>query len=99
VDAIQTAVLEVSPQQRRLHRRAVVQRHLAVLCRAAKAQVPVVHHVVLLRSRVMMLRVQRLVVPLHFLVDVAVKHHVVMHQLRRGSVENKLKVVKQFVNC
>jgi hypothetical protein len=47
----------------------------------------------------MMLRVQRLVVPLHFLVDVAVKHHVVMHQLRRGSVENKWKVVKQFVNC
>jgi hypothetical protein len=99
VDAIQTVVPEASPQQRKLHRRAVVQRHRAVLCRAAKAQVLVAHHAVLLRSRVMMLRVQRLVVPLHFLVDVAVKHHVVMHQLRRGSVENKLKVVKQFVNC
>jgi hypothetical protein len=99
VDVTQTVVLEASPQQRRLHRRAVVQRHLAVLCRAVKVQVLVAHRVALLRSRVMMLRVQRLVVPLHFLVDVAVKHHVVMHQLRRGSVENKLKVVKQFVNC
>jgi hypothetical protein len=89
VDAIQTAVPEVSPQQRRLHRRAVVQRHLAALCRAVKVLVLAVHHAVLLRSRVMMLRVQRLVVPLLFLVDVAVKHHVVMHQLRRGSVENK----------
>jgi hypothetical protein len=92
-------VLEVSPQQRRLHRRAVVQRHLAALCRAAKAQVPVVHHVVLLRSRVMMLRVQRLVVLLLFLVDVVEKLRVAMLPLQRVSVENKWKVVKQFVNC
>jgi hypothetical protein len=37
----------------------------------------------------MMHRVQRRVVRLHFLVDVAVKHHVVMHLLQRASVENK----------
>jgi hypothetical protein len=82
-------VPEVSPQQRRLHRHVVVQRHLAVLCRAAKAQVPVVHHGVLLRSRVMMLRVQRLVVLLLFLVDVVEKRRVAMLPLRKVSVENK----------
>jgi hypothetical protein len=99
VDAIQTAALEASPQQRRLHRRAVAPQHLAVLCRAVKVRALVVHRAVLRRSRVMMLRVQRLVVLLLFLVDVAVKRHVVMHLLRRGSAENKWKVVKQFVNC
>jgi hypothetical protein len=98
VDATPTVAPAVSQLQRRLLHLAVALLHLAELCHAARVLVPVVHHAVLLRSRVMMLRVQRLVVPLHFLVDVAVKHHVVMHQLRRGSVENKLKVVKQFVN-
>jgi hypothetical protein len=99
VDATQTAALEVSQQQRRLLHLAVALLHLAVLCRAARVLVLVVHHVVLPRSRVMMLHVQRLVVLLHFLAGVAVKHHVVMHLLRRVSVENKWKVVKQFVNC
>jgi hypothetical protein len=89
VDVTQTVVLEASPQQRRLHRRAVVQRHLAVLCRAVKVQVLVAHRVALLRSRVMMLRVQRLVVLLLFLVDVVEKLRVAMLLLRRVSVENK----------
>jgi hypothetical protein len=82
-------VPEVSPQQRRLHRHAVVQRHLAVLCRAVKVQVLVAHHVVLLRSLVMMPRVQRLVVLLLFLVDVVEKRRVAMLPSRRVSVENK----------
>jgi hypothetical protein len=89
VDVTQTVVLEASPQQRRLHRRAVVQRHLAVLYRAVKVLAPAVRHVALLRSRVMMLRVQRLVVLLLFLVDVVEKLRVAMLLLRRVSVENK----------
>jgi hypothetical protein len=99
VDATQTAALEVSPQQRRLQHLAVVRRHLVVLCRAVKVPVLVVHHAVLLLSRVMTHRVQRLAARRHFLVVVAVKHHVVTHLLRRVSVENKWKAVKQFVNC
>jgi hypothetical protein len=47
----------------------------------------------------MMLRVQRLVVLLLFLVDVVEKLRVAMLPLQRVSVENKWKVVKQFVNC
>jgi hypothetical protein len=47
----------------------------------------------------MMLRVQRLVVLLLFLVDVVEKLRDAMLLLRRVSVENKWKVVKQFVNC
>jgi hypothetical protein len=89
VDAIQTAAPEASQQQRRLLHLVVALQHLAVLCRAARVLVPVVLHAVLRRSHMMMLRVQRLVVRLHFLVDVAVKHHVVMHLLQRASVENK----------
>jgi hypothetical protein len=89
VDATQTAAPVASQQQRRLLHLAAALLHLAVLCRAARVLVPVVHRAVLLRSRVMMLRVQRRVVRLHFLVDVAVKHHVVMHLLQRASVENK----------
>jgi hypothetical protein len=99
VDATQTAALEVSPQQRRLQHLAVVRRHLVVLCRAVKVLVLVVHHAVLLLSRVMTHRVQRLAARRHFLVVVAVKHHVVTHLLRRVSVENKWKAVKQCVNC
>jgi hypothetical protein len=47
----------------------------------------------------MMLRVQRLVVLLLFLVDVVEKLRVVTLLLQRVLVENKWKVVKQFVNC
>jgi hypothetical protein len=99
VDATQTAAPEASPQQRRLLHLAAVRRHLVVLCHAVKVLVLVVHRAVLLLSHVMMHPVQRLVVLLHFLVVVAVKHHVVTHLLRRASVENRSKVVKQCVNC
>jgi hypothetical protein len=98
VDATPTVAPAVSQLQRRLLHLAVALQHLAVLCRAARVLVLVVHHAVLRRSRVMMLRVQRHVVLLHFLVDVAVKHHVVTHLLQKASVENKSKAVKQFVN-
>jgi hypothetical protein len=47
----------------------------------------------------MMHHVQRLVVQLHFLVVVAVKHRVVMHLLQRGLAANRSKAVRQYVNC
>jgi hypothetical protein len=89
VDATPTVAPEASQQQRRLLHLVVALQHLAVLSRGARVLVPVVHHAVLLRSHVMMLRVQRLGVRLHFLVVVAVKHHVVTHLLQKVSVENK----------